>query len=1204
MEVADVDTPEFPVKSSFVSLFRYATKLDYLLIFVSVIAAIGMGVIQPLFFVVLSSFFNSYGTNTSVDDFYNSSLTVVYTLIGFGGGFIILGWIAVSFFVIVGARIGKSFRENYFDTILKLDPSWLDNKAIAELPQSLANDSLKIERATGDKLVMLIFIGSMVIASIIIAFVFGTQLAVIALGFAPFMLIGLVLLNKGTEQSSKASDKSYSKAAGIAEEALQEIRTVASLNGQRHETKKYIRSLGDNQKQMIKSGFQIGLGMGLAIFFFFTMNASMFMIGARFMEDDVYNWAGNGKYDIGKIATVMFVFVICINQLAVLVPGLKIVSDGQISAGKVYKILEEKSQLTHGSLKNDISGVIKFDNVRFSYPSAKTTEVLKGLSFELGKGDRLGIVGQTGSGKSTVIQLLLRYYEQSSGTIYIDGVDIKQFDIKYLRDNISVVSQEPILFNTNIYENIRYGRMTANENEIKQASESAGAYEFIKTLPDGFQTQCGTKGSHLSGGQKQRIAIARAIIRKPKILLLDEATSALDRTTEKLVVEAIETSLGDCTRITIAQNLLTVRNSTNIILIEKGEVREMGSHKRLMKNKAGYYNLYKMQELQMVSEDAAEAKDMEINQLITENEEKDPVDDKKLKDVAFSRMKVLGKSERKWLLIGCLGSVLCGFFYPLSGMLSGLEIAVLGGNDASNRLRDSLTYGWILILFGFLSFLGVVIQASSYPRMGANVTKKMRELSFKAMISYETGFYDLPENNCSALSANLNSDCEKVSGLSGNILGIMIGLISSLVVAHGSAAYFSWRMSLVVLAIVPLLIFALSANFLAQMQGLIKFEYESCTAIAADAIINYRTVKAFNLESEMKRRYLEPVTLEFNAIKKKASIAGFTYGLGFGLILFIYALLFWYGAKLVKDNLNGYNDMITSMLDAIGGSNAFFVASVYAPDMKSGIDAGKRIFKILEYVPKINVSSKEGLRQNIQGKIEFNSVDFSYPNRSYLANKNVNFILNPGESLGIIGRTGSGKSTIMQLILRHYDTTRGEVRIDDINITEYNIKFLRSQISVVSQEPVLFSGTIRENIKYGIRATDEQIIDAAVKAQASAFIESHEDGYQREVGIKGSRLSGGQKQRIAIARAIIRKPKILLMDEATSALDADTESEVLKNIRDLMIEATCIIIAHRLKTIDSCDYVMVMDSGKVSEIGKRDELKTSGGYYSKMISGI
>lgn len=260
--------------------------------------------------------------------------------------------------------------------------------------------------------------------------------------------------------------------------------------------------------------------------------------------------------------------------MGTLLSGFRIIAEGQFSAGRIFKLLEIKSEHSQGSLKPEVVGAIMFNDVFFSYPIAKETQVLKGMSFKFNPGKRLGIVGSTGSGKSTVIQLLLRYYEQDSGEILIDGADIRSIDIKYLRENISVVSQEPILFNTSIRKNIGYGNAAARKKDINYAAKLAGAEEFIKELPDGYKTSCGSKGSHLSGGQKQRIAIARAIVRRPKILLLDEATSALDRTIEKNVVDSLEISFLECTWITIAQNFLTVRNSTKIIMIEKGEIAE------------------------------------------------------------------------------------------------------------------------------------------------------------------------------------------------------------------------------------------------------------------------------------------------------------------------------------------------------------------------------------------------------------------------------------------------------------------------------------------------------------------------------------------------------------------------------------------------------------------------------------------------------
>lgn len=239
---------------------------------------------------------------------------------------------------------------------------------------------------------------------------------------------------------------------------------------------------------------------------------------------------------------------------------------------------------------------------------------------------------------------------------------------------------------------------------------------------------------------------------------------------------------------------------------------------------------------------------------------------------------------------------------------------------------------------------------------------------------------------------------------------------------------------------------------------------------------------------------------------------------------------------------------------------------------------------------------------HLNGEIEFENVVFSYPMRNYKALNDLSIKIEPGSSFGIIGRTGSGKSTIMQLILRFYDVSSGTIKIDGVDIRDYNIRWLRSQIGSVSQEPVLFSGSIKDNISYGFNSTYEEIYQAAEQAQPLEFIKSHPRGFERNVGLKGTKLSGGQKQRIAIARAIIRDPKILLLDEATSALDPKTDQNLLDILFNLMRGRTCITIAHRLKTVSDVNRLVVLDFGKLIETGTPQELMEKRGYFYSIMS--
>jgi ABC-type multidrug transport system fused ATPase/permease subunit len=265
---------------------------------------------------------------------------------------------------------------------------------------------------------------------------------------------------------------------------------------------------------------------------------------------------------------------------------------------RILEILEEKSEVDIEKEKvlNPIEGNISFKNVRFSYPSRKDVEVLKGINLEIASGKKIALVGHSGAGKSTIVQLLMKFYPDFQGEILIDGHDIKAQDVTYLRQNIAIVPQEVILFGGTIFENIAYGNPAASVEEVESAARKANAFEFIEKFPDKFETIVGDRGIKLSGGQRQRIAIARAILKDPAILLLDEATSALDSESEKLVQDALNELMKGRTAIIIAHRLATIRNADQIYVLKDGIIAESGTHESLiLKNEGIYANLVKMQ---------------------------------------------------------------------------------------------------------------------------------------------------------------------------------------------------------------------------------------------------------------------------------------------------------------------------------------------------------------------------------------------------------------------------------------------------------------------------------------------------------------------------------------------------------------------------------------------------------------------------------
>ena len=523
-------------------------------------------------------------------------------------------------FGIVSENMTKELRAQLYMSILRKHIGWYDHEenSPGQLTSLLSGDVQTVNGASSESIAAMIEGTLQILVGVCLAFVFEWRVALVMLGLVPFLVLSAYIDTKVTSGVVEENEDKLKEANSLVSDAILNNLTVASFGHEYLLIEKYKEKMTNHLKDSIKKAHIGGIAYGFTQFMTFASYALLFWCGAKFIEN----------YDVESEDVFIAIFVIVFaawgsGQSQQYAPAA---GKGKNAALRIYSIIDEESSLDPLASNPDeviadsssFKGDIEFRDVWFRYPTRRDQWVLKGASFKIKANSIVGLAGESGCGKSTIIQLLYRFYEPQFGNIYVDGVDIRDFNVVSLRKQFGLVQQEPILFNYSIKENIAYAKVDATAQEIMNAAEVANATEFIETikesqnkdnkddepmtffnhqntifesdsLPEGYNSSCGVKGGKLSGGQKQRIAIARAIIRQPQVLMLDEATSALDEDSQNKVQVALDRIMGDRTSIVIAHRLTTIQKCDNIIVLRKGKVEEQGTFKELISKKGGYF---------------------------------------------------------------------------------------------------------------------------------------------------------------------------------------------------------------------------------------------------------------------------------------------------------------------------------------------------------------------------------------------------------------------------------------------------------------------------------------------------------------------------------------------------------------------------------------------------------------------------------------
>ena len=513
-------------------------------------------------------------------------------------------------------------------------------------------------------------------------------------------------------------------------------------------------------------------------------------------------------------------------------------------------------------------------------------------------------------------------------------------------------------------------------------------------------------------------------------------------------------------------------------------------------------------------------------------------------------------------------------------------------------MLNSIAIGIVVVFF----FRGIFFYGQTYlmSYIAQKIIIDIREVLYRHLQKLSLAYYE--KRKTGTIMSYITND---VAALQTALVDSMVELVTEgaiLIGSLGTMFYLHWKLSLLTLVTMPIIAQAMKifGKRLKQTSFIMQERIADITSVLQEAISSVRVVKSFVREDYEIERFKKENYSNFSAQMKNTQImATLTPVVEFLAAIGVMVIIWYGGLEVINGNLTA-GALMAFLIYAVNLANPIKRLSRVFGNIQKAMAAAERVFEVLDTVPEIADKPNAKPLATIDGKVSFKNVSFSYK-EGETALDDISLEVNAGQMVAIVGPSGAGKTTIANLLPRFYDPTAGAILVDDTDIREITMHSLREQIGIVPQETVLFNGTVYENILYGdLNASKEEVIDATKAANAHDFVSAMPDGYETQIGERGSSLSGGQRQRLAIARAILKNPRILILDEATSALDTESEKLVQAALDKLMIGRTSFVIAHRLSTVLKANMILVMEKGKIVERGTHEELLALGGLYSSL----
>ena len=1099
------------------------------------------------------------------------------------------------------ARVQARLREILYEQIVALGPAHFAGARTAEVMLSLVEGVQQLETYFGQ------YLPQLFVAALTPVLIFGFvvfldwPVALVMLAAAILILVAPALWHRWDSRASLERSRAYAAFGADFLDAVQGLATLKAF-GQSGER---ARRLEERARVLFKSTMWVlstnTLARGITDTGIAVGAAAALALGA-------YRVAA-GAMPLPALLVILMLGVEVFRPLRELRVLLHQGMLGMAAARGIFAVLDAPPLVRDRAAGPEPADAgVAFDEVTFAYPGTDRA-VHAGLSFTVPPGGRVGFVGASGSGKSTIARLLLRFHDPGDGRITIGGRDLRELSLAQIRGRIAVVSQDTWLFHGTVEENIRMGRPEASVEELRAAARAANAEEFIQRLPQGYATVVGERGVRLSGGQRQRVAIARALLRDAPILVLDEALSSVDAESEALIQAALDRLMAGRTTIIFAHRLSSVVGADALLVLDRGRVVERGTHAELLRRRGVYARLMAAQARDGAGATAGESRapldgDVADGDGLHAGRSGLDAGDAIVEAGAIGWRAVLGTLLVKTR--GYRGRLALTFGLGIArvaaligiGALSALAVrAVTRGESAAALLVGLVAIAPLAGALHWLeSWLAHDVAYRLLADMRLDVFRKLDALAPAYLTRRRTG----------DLAGVATHDVELIEYFFAHT--VTPALVAILLPAAVLATLGTFA-PVLALVVVPFLLYTALIPVLgrARIDRLGSRAREASGDLNAHVvdtvqglaeIVAYGRMRAWGEQLAAKARRFAELRLPFlRDLARQTALQETATGLG-GLAVAAVGAWLAHAGRLDPAAL----PLLTLL--ALSAFVPLWEVAQVGRQLADTLGSARRLH-VVEHEP-VPVTDGRGVPVTASVDalaVEFDDVSFAYPARPRQALEGVSLRVPVGSTVAIVGPSGAGKTTVANLLLRFWDPQRGAVRLLGHDLRDYTLDDLRRRVALVAQDTYLFNDTLRANIMLARPDADELALAAALeRAALEDVVAALPEGLDTVVGERGARLSGGQRQRVAIARAFLKNAPVLVLDEATSHLDAVSEMMVREALERLARDRTTLVIAHRLSTVRDADAILVFDQGRIVEQGTHAALLARGGLYAHLVA--